>query len=359
MKFSCNTLVLKSALDIVGQAIDPRPFNPLLTCVKLECKEDKLLAIASNSTTAISTAIPVEVESDGAACLPYTFLKNVVSKIDKDCDINLAVDEEFNATITWKKGGFELKAIDPDEFPEFPEVEEDALVLSPEIFLSHLLFASRFASKDETKRILTGVKVEAVDGRLTAIATDGHRLGVSSGDADIQDFSLIIPGHIVPILKAASDGDIEIKSNSSQMSFKSGDSQISVRALEGQYPDCLQMIPSDFEHEIAMNGKELKAAIDRVMLADDGKWVLIIRFGEGILAKVENSPTNQDKRASEDVVSSVVPVAMTIGIHAPYLVPALPDGEFIFCVNSPDKPVVIREKDSDRLALIMPIQIRN
>lgn len=356
MKFTCDVLSLKSALNILEKAVDTRPFNPILTCIKVECRDGKLLATTNNLTTAITTAIPtIKSEEDGVACLPCAFLKNVVGKIEKGHDIGIAVDENLDATISWTKGKFELKALDPDEFPEFPEVGGSVFKLPPEA-LAHIKYAYKFASKDPTKQVLTGVQVQVVGKKLTALATDGHRLGVSSGDVDIEDFNLLIPMDGVKILGLISDGAIEVKSNASQISFESNGSQLSTRTLEGQYPNCLAMIPPEFEHQITINGRDLKSAIERVLLADNGNRNVIFRFG-GILARIESFP-NSENRASEDVVSSATCTDIAVGIHGPYIQSALPDGDITFCINSPDKPVVVREEEGDRLALIMPIQFR-
>jgi len=358
MKFSCNVAVLKSALDIVGRTIDSRPFNTMLLNVKMVLTEDSLLVTGSDLKTAIATKIPVESSDSGEFCIPYDFLKQVVSKIDRNQEISLDIDDEFNVLIKWSKGKFQYKAIAADDFPEFPEIESDRAYTLPESVIEHLRFASRYASKDETKQVLTGVNVSIADNILHAIATDGKRLGYSSGELKSDDFMVTIPGSAVAILKVAADGNIEFKFDDSQILFITGDTRIAARIPSGQYPDALRLIPAEFKHEITMNGSELKAALDRVAITCGDTRNVALQFGEGVLAKVESFSCSGDTgSASEEVVASIIDEPFRIAIHHPYLVSALPDGEFTLHVNQPNTPAVV--KDGDRLVLIMPVQIRD
>jgi DNA polymerase III subunit beta len=113
---------------------------------------------------------------------------------------------------------------------------------------SQILFA---AAVDEGRPILTGVLTEVSKGQVDLVATDGFRLAhrqVSIPDSSIT-FKSLIPrrtfDEIVRVISEVEADDVEVATSSggNQIIFKIGQTTVSSRLIEGNFPTWQRIIP--------------------------------------------------------------------------------------------------------------------
>lgn len=114
----------------------------------------------------------------------------------------------------------------------------------------YITAVSLFASKDETRYILNGFKVEAKKGRVVLVATDGRCLFTvnvtddSEISGDAAEF--VFPASLAVGLPRATQegkGRLTIEYDGKEISV-SGSRKISAPCLEGNFPNWRQVIPS-------------------------------------------------------------------------------------------------------------------
>jgi DNA polymerase-3 subunit beta len=113
--------------------------------------------------------------------------------------------------------------------------------------IEYTIFA---VSADETRVNLNGIHVEQAEGnRLRLVATDGHRLAMISRPVEKAelDKAVTIPRKaVMELRKVLETGDdpIDIDVQGGVAHARLGRVQMSMRLVEGEFPDYHQVIPA-------------------------------------------------------------------------------------------------------------------
>ena len=120
-----------------------------------------------------------------------------------------------------------------------------------------------FVSRDEMRPILTGLQFKTEKGLLTVTATDGFRLFHQKYGMKIdKPFSFVVgeTKTLASILSILKEGVVEILESKDMVTFTDGVSEVTVRKVEGEFPDYARIAPS-FEHELVVDKKALLQAV--------------------------------------------------------------------------------------------------
>ncbi|AIQ96094.1 DNA polymerase III subunit beta [Prochlorococcus sp. MIT 0801] len=386
MKLNCSQSELNTALQLVSKAVSNRPTHPVLANVLLAADEvtGKLRLTGFDLSLGIQTSISASIESSGAITLPAKLFGEIVSKLSNDSPIILASDENSQQVeLTSKSGTYQVRGMLSDDFPDLPLVESGiSLKLNP-LLLSNAIKSTLFASStDDAKQLLTGVNLTFNGHGIESAATDGHRLAVlnlnnilsdskeTDSSNNLEKFSITLPSKSLrEVEKFLSTCDISQPINffieKGQVVFISVDDIITIRALEGSYPNYSQLLPDTFEKELEFDRKEFISSLERIaVLADQHNNVIkVTTDGSANLIKI--STDAQDIGAGyESIPVSYKGESFQIAFNVRYLLDGLKviDSNLIkLSCNSPTTPAVFSPINSDVnfTYLVMPIQIRN
>ena len=164
-----------------------------------------------------------------------------------------------------------------------------------EVNLHLIKAAALVASTEETRYYLNGVCLEARNGHITAIATDGHRLvafEVGRTNDTKESWSHIIPLSILKNLKV-----LKVKGKNSRLpailnttadgkiSLEYDRNTITFAPIDGTFPDWRRVIPTECNCEIAQFNVNYLADMKKVADATDadklGDIVVIGHNGVG------------------------------------------------------------------------------
>ncbi len=386
MKLSCSQFELNTALQLVSRAVSNRPTHPVLANVLLAADEvtGKLRLTGFDLSLGIQTSIPASIESSGAITLPAKLFGEIVSKLSNDSPLLLTTDESCQQVeLTSKSSTYQVRGMLADDFPDLPLVESGtSLKLNP-LLLSSAIKSTLFASStDDAKQLLTGVNLTFDGYGIESAATDGHRLAVlnltnilcNSKDNDIASeidkFSITLPSKSLrEVEKFLSTCDINQPINffidKGQVVFISVDDIITIRALEGSYPNYSQLLPETFENVLEFDRKEFIASLERIaVLADQHNNVIKVTT-DSTANLIKISTDAQDIGTGfESLPISFKGESFQIAFNVRYLLDGLKviDSNFIkLSCNAPTTPAVFSPVDSDSnfTYLVMPIQIRN
>ncbi len=386
MKLNCSQFELNTALQLVSRAVSNRPTHPVLANVLLAADEvtGKLRLTGFDLSLGIQTSISASIESSGAITLPAKLFGEIVSKLPNDSPVNLISDDNTQQVeLKSKSGSYQVRGMIADDFPALPLVESGtSLKLNP-LLLSNAIKSTLFASStDDAKQLLTGVNLVFDGYGIESAATDGHRLAIlnlnnilcQSKDLNISEnfdkFSITLPSKSLrEVEKFLSSCDISQPINffidKGQVVFISADEIITIRALEGNYPNYSQLIPENFENEIEFDRKEFIASLERIaVLADQHNNVIKITT-DNTANVIKISTDAQDiGMGSESLPVSFKGDSFQIAFNVRYLLDGLKviDSNLIkLSCNAPTTPAVFSPVNSDMnfTYLVMPIQIRN
>ena len=386
MKLSCSQSELNVALQLVSRAVSNRPTHPVLANVLLAADEvtGKLRLTGFDLSLGIQTSISASIESSGAITLPAKLFGEIISKLSNDSPLILISDDNNQQVeLTSKSGTYQVRGMQADDFPDLPLVESGkSLKLNP-FSLSSAIKSTLFASStDDAKQLLTGVNLTFDGYGIESAATDGHRLAIlnlnnilsdpnnNNSSNDIDKFSITLPSKSLrEVEKFLSTCDISQPINffidKAQVVFISVDEIITIRSLEGSYPNYSQLLPETFSNVLEFNRKEFISSLERIaVLADQHNNVIKITTDSSAKLIKISTDAQDIGTGSESLPVSFDGESFQIAFNVRYLLDGLKviDSNLIkLSCNAPTTPAVFSPVNSDVnfTYLVMPIQIRN
>jgi DNA polymerase-3 subunit beta len=193
-------------------------------------------------------------------------------------------------------------------------------------------------------------------------ATDSYRLAVKETPVEgtLPDLEAIIPARALQELARIATGsdELQLGVRENQVVFGAGDTWLTTRRIDGQFPNYRQLLPEQFEHVLPMPREETLEVVRRVSLMAQRNSPLRLRFAEGELTV--SAVTQDVGEARESLPAPYNGDAMEIGFNAEFLRDGLDsvDSDTVkFKLISPLRPAVLEGEADDYVYLIMPIRL--
>ncbi len=359
----------KLLLKLTGVS-EKRHTLPVLSHFLIEASGDGTVkGVATDLEVIVRATCEGDVKSPGSYLLPTRKMLDVVKVLPTDT-AELVLLENGYLQISSGKSKFKIAGLPPKEFPDMPEKEE-GIKFSVNSFDFKVMLerVQPFASLEETRAEISGVYLERIEeesGKLRLVATDGHRLAYV--EAPMEDLpeglteGVIIPRKGVTELRKLLDeikGDVEISIGETFVSAGTGNYEVTVRLVGGEFPAYREVIPSSFLRSIHVDRERFAEVLRRVsVISTDRLKSVILEARKGELSVYSMS---QDIGEAVDYIEAQVEgEELKIGFNAKYLldVAASSGGEtLVMKVNDELSPALFTpgERD-DFIAVVMPIR---
>ena len=369
MKFSCEKALLQTAISTPSRATAAKSSIPALEGILLEAGSG-LRFTGYNLETGIRTTVPAEVRESGSLVLSARKFADVVGQLPDDT-VNVTTD---GLTVHIQCGATEynIPAIDPEEFPELPDVESQSVLTLPRQVLSDMIGRTIFAvSTNDGRPILTGSLFEVVNGLLTVVSVDGQRLALRREKlekAPEADLSFVVPGSALKEVRTIcgdSEEEVSILIGSRHILFRLENTQLVTRRLEGEFLNYRQSISWKSDIKLVADVRTLMTSISRasVILKENSKNPLRCIVGDGELYL--SSVTAADGNSYD-----VCPVEgsgndLHIGFNHRFMMDALkavPTDQAKLLMGTPSTPCIIvptdeAEGEESFLFMVLPVRM--
>ena len=376
MSLNCTVLKddLLEGLNSLQNITNKKGTLAILANVLLESTNEGLYLTGTDLEVGLKIFVKANIEGDGKLTLPS---KKIFEIVRESGSKSITIEETENSWVIIKAGlsTYNLAGISSDEFPEFPEYEEDKfLSFSGGIFLElidKIIFS--IANEQENVYSLTSVLFEKEKREgvsyLKMISSDGHRLSIMEKEVktDIENLNLnpvtLIPKKGIQELKKFCENReiVDISFEKKQMVLRDNRAVMIIRLKQGEFPqynaivnavqltDCMEIkrIPfleslkrinlftEDIFHTI-----QLKIEDDRMILSSNN-----IELGN---AKDEQTISYSGK-------------PLILGFNCRYFIETL---QVMECesvqafINSNNSPCLLRSpQDIGFMSIIMPMQL--
>jgi DNA polymerase-3 subunit beta len=291
MQLSCLQENLSRGLSVVGRAVATRTTLPITQNVLLATDQSRLKLAATNLEIAISTWIGAQVEEEGAITIPARILTEFVGSLPPE-----RIDMTSTAQpkgIAFRCARFEahINGTDAEDFPPIPSVESGVICkIAPQVLkdaITHVAFA---AATEDSRPVLTGIKVEITGQDFTFAAADGFRLAVYKGklaEPTSEDISFIIPARAfqeVNRVIGAQDTPVEftVTPSRSQALFSLENIEVVSQLVQGTFPNYAQLIPKSYGTRVVVNQEDfLRATRSAAIFARDGSGIVRLHMIAG------------------------------------------------------------------------------
>lgn len=378
MNLTVTRKALLEGLQIVSRAVSHASSLPVLKNVLIEAgmssilddgpQEGLLRLAATDLELGVEYIVPCRITQPGSLTVPAKTFAELVNSLP-EADITLAVNVEDRLDITCRASAYTQQGLPAEDMPALPTVEATGDLVLPQPTLKRMLKEVLFAvSDDDTRPILTGVLLRVENGKLTLVATDTHRLAVTSFPVDpALSASMIIPARaLTEMLKPLSDDPERMVTvrvgNENQVEFRTERLKLISRLIEGSFPKYERVIPSKYSRRWTIERDSFQsclkrasivareaAAKDRVILATDGERLTI-------------SATGEDGEAHEEMEIAREGDELSIAFNVQYLQQALAsmqsEGVFLEATESLSAAILRPLDNPDHLVTLMPMQVQ-
>ena len=354
---------LASRLAIVARGVSTRTAVLVLGGIQLRAQDGKLHLAATDMEVSLRTELDCSVDGEGRVVVPGRLLLDI-SRSLPDSDVTIEhKPEEAVVVVTSGTANYRLHTYSSEDFPRLPEVELSSLhTVDRDALIDTVARVGRSASRDESRPVLTGILVRFEPGKIVMAATDSYRLAVKETpvEATLPDLEAIIPARALQELSriAAGTDELQLGLQENHVVFGADGTWLTTRRIDGQFPNYRQLLPEQFDHELALPRDELLEVVRRVSLMAQRNSPLRLRFAEGELTV--SAVTQDVGEARESLPAPYTGEAMEIGFNAEFLRDGLESVEadsIKFKLISPLRPAVLEGDSDDYVYLIMPIRL--
>ncbi|MBD3222285.1 DNA polymerase III subunit beta [bacterium] len=373
VNFEIQQETLQKALDLVSGVVPGKTTLPILTCVLIEADEEGLKFSATNLDISLVTQVrEVEIAEEGRAAVPSNKLVSFVRSLAPG-SVQVTVDGG-KCTLRAGKASFEESCMNAEEYPSLPAVASgDGLEVPGEVLSAMIAETSYSVSRDETRPALMGILWEVRSDGLTMVATDAHRLARShraiEWSYDGERNLIVDTGGLRHLPRITGQGDqdatTEVFLGENQLSFRSGDTLLHIRLLEGPFPEYNAVIPKNNDKLVVVDREALAQAIRRVSITAD-RITSQIKLGVES-GRLELSARGSDgSRAEDEVPVSYDGDALEVGFNFGYLLDILKNvraDSVQISLRDPQSAALVAplgedgEADPGLLCLLMPLRL--
>ena len=363
LKVTCDRDELVSKLATVSRVVSARGSVQVLSGVLLRPSDGALELAATDMELSLRTTLAASVEGDSSVVVPGKLLVDL-ARLLPAAEVTIEYrPEDGVAHISSGSYSSKLNVFSAEDFPRLPSVDPAPHTIATASLLETVDRVARSASKDESRPVLTGIQVRFEGTQLFMAATDSYRLSFKQTELEQSgpDLEAIIPARALTELGriAAGTETVALGVNENTVVFGTGDTWLTTRRIDGQFPDVGRLLPEAFEVEVDLPRAELRDVVRRAGVMALRNAPLRLRFAEG-----ELTISAQSQDVGETVES--LPAAYTgepleIGFNAEFLadgVDAVRSDTVRLKLINPLRPGLITSADDDSFwYLIMPIRL--
>jgi len=260
---------------------------------------------------------------------------------------------------------YRLVGLAPDDFPPVVPASPQSWVTLEAKILREMLTQTSFAvSHDETRYALNGVLFAFQGKDVRMVATDGHRLALSTrslGNAIPSATGIVPRKAVTEIMRVLGAGEeVQIAITENQFVLQMPNFVMTARLIEGQFPNYDAVIPRTQPGRLAAPRSSLTAALRRVaVMAEERNKPVKLALSPGSLKVTASS---QDLGEAEEILEvEYAGEEMVLGFNSRYLLEAmaaLDKDQVVFEIKDAQSPGVIKSvEDEGYCCVIMPMRI--
>ena len=346
----------------------------ILSNVMVEVEQERIVITGTDLEIGLKQIVPAEVFEQGVLTLPAKKIFEIARESSSQ-DITFQEQEKNWVDITAGPSLYKLAGMVSDEYPQFPEYDEESMIEVDSSVLNDLIDKTIFsiAQDKENMYSLTSAllqKEEAGDKRfLKIVSSDGHRLTIMGKEVDksideikFNPVTLIPRRGVQEIRKFCEDKDtFRFGIEKKQAVLKTDDSLLIIRLMQGEFPDfqgILKVISRD--NVVEIDRLRFLESLKRINLFTEDLFKAIkIEIDKNHMLLTSQNADFGSARDEFDVVYSGEP--LSLGFNCRYFIDALQimEGDTIKAyISSDESPcLIVSDDDEGFLSIVMPMKL--
>ncbi len=363
MQFEMNKDYLVEGLSKLVPITEKRSPLPILSHALMELDDHGITLTATDLEVGLRINFDCSVVEPGKITVPAKKFYEIIREL-RSGSISVTSNDRNRLNIVSGPSSFDLAGMDSADFPvwsdhesvETSEVESESLIR----MLDKTLFA---ASNDDSRFNLNGVLFERENVRTKLVSTDGHRLALIETDMELPtDSRFIAPKKGLVELKRFLENmkqKVQFGFEKKNLVVKSERAMMTVRLIDGDYPDYNKVIPQSSGQKAFIDKNNLVQSLKRVgILTSDKSRGITLELKTDELSMNVNNP--ELGSAEDSIPAEFAGSDVQIIINVQYLLEALNviSAEKVSLeYHKEGSPVIIKpHPEQDYFNIVMPMR---
>jgi DNA polymerase III subunit beta len=330
MKFNCNTKDIASAVGAASKVVNQHTTVPILSNVLLQADDGRIAVRATDLELTLEHAFPAEIAEGGSVTVPAKLFSSYLGNLPSG--LLELTGTPTRASVKCERSNYDFHALPAEEYPPLPAATRGSHFTIAAKRFRDGIEATIFAASSEEARgaVLMGTLLEIEGSSLTMVATDGYRLArfATTLDGPIAGSEkYIVPSRALAEVARNLGGSDQIAvsalgAQSNQLQMTAGNVSITVRLVDGQYPNYQQVIPAKFDRSVTVNTAALIGSLRRAELVA-GDRASMVKLAVANQTLIVTASSDISGNAYEELEIEQTGDDLTIAFNARYLVEIL------------------------------------
>lgn len=323
----------------------------------------------------------VTVEEEGSYIIPGNRLLQIVRVLPDDEPVCIAVDSNYNVTISGGKSSFSLFAMKGADFPALPDLSGDSgFALSSAVLKKIIARTIHSVATQDSRPALAGAFFTFKEGRLEVVSCDSYTLSKCSVACEIKNIgekkpesnAIIIPGHALnELIRMLPDSDEEVLLyfGFKHVIFHIDGVLFFTRLIDGDYVDYDRFIPKAQTIFLTLDRERFAAGLERAMLVAEEKYAGSARSYVKLTLEGNSlsiSSTSAGGNVSDEMSCTHEGEDLEIGFNCRLLLNSVraAEGDKIrVSLKAPTQSITIepyeKSEESDFFYMVLPVRMNN
>jgi DNA polymerase III subunit beta len=372
MKFIIQKNEIVDVLSKIQGLTGRRSSLAITECILVSAEESAIQVLATDLETGYEGRFPAVVEDPGTIAISARKFYEVVREFPSS---EICIEEKGNRIIdiSNKKVQYHLKGMNPEDFPDIPEIEAVDFFDVESAVLKKMIDKTIVVSGigEDKKAHINGIYFERLTDLSPAmvrmVSTDGSRL--SKFDMTPGEGTVIPSGESVLVPKKGlheiskfldSGGEVQIAVQGSYFMVQNSSEKLYIRMLEGQFPRYVDIIFREDGYQIELEKEPFLNMLKRMsILCNDSYRAAVFTFDADELVINATNPDIGDSK--EDMSIQYKGGKIEAAFNPKFFIDALnciEDKNLVINLVSEDKPCLVEgANDKSYLSAIMPMRV--
>lgn len=362
--------ILKGLQRIQG-VVDKKNTMPILSNMLLVADGKGIEIIATDLEIGLRGRYVADVEKSGAVTVSAKKMFEIVRELPEE-DIQIRVEEGNWVKIVSGHSQFKLVGLPKEEYPSMPDVAEEGMISMDGATLRDMIKKTLYAAgENDARYVLNGLFVHLSPAKsglnIRMVGTDGHRLSMIDRivDAKHKEESVIVPKKAMIEIRRLLEEDssqegFQIGFSKNHALFKRDGLVMVSKLIDGNYPNYLQVLPTQNTKKVSVSKDIFTHAVKRVSILSKEKTNAVkLQLEKNTLLLSTNNP--EVGEANEELSIDYTGESISIGFNSRYLMDVLMamDKETITLeLNDSLSPCLVKEEGNDAYkCVVMPMRV--
>ena len=367
MHFTIQREALLKPLQLVAGVVERKQTMPVLSNVLLVIEGQNLSMTGTDTEVELVGRITLEEPAQaGEITVPARKLMDICKNLPADAMIDFKVDDQ-KVLIKAGRSRFTLTTLPASDFPSSEETPGSLSFTLEQSSVRRLIERTSFAmAQQDVRYYLNGLMLEAKQGQLRAVATDGHRLAMCSVPAGIAEsiqHQVIVPRKGVlelARLMTEDSAEVSIVFGSNYIRATTDEFSFISKLVDGKFPDYERVLPRGGDKTVLADRQSLREALNRASILSNEKYRGIRWQLESGLLKIQANNPEQEV-AEDEVTVDYSGSALEIGFNVTYLLDVLSatsSEQISIVLSDSNSSALIQEADNDSASyVVMPMRL--